>query len=305
MLERVVILDGGLATQLEAAGHDLSTDLWSARLLRDEPGAILAAHRTFVDAGAEVVTTASYQASFEGFAAAGIEAGEAARLMRRSVELARAASDADGPRWVAASIGPYGAVLADGQEYTGEYVAADWSGRSSGGLTVAELREFHVRRMSVLAEAGPDVFAVETIPALAEVEAILSALDEVGLPAWVSLTTVVDADGRPRTRRGECAVRAFAMAADCEAVIAVGANCMAPVGAYVIVEAGQAVDMPVVLYPNSAEAWDGAARRWTGSSQHAWDTQQWVAGGTRLLGGCCRIGPADIARLVNLHTRLD
>jgi len=139
MLERVVILDGGLATQLEAAGHDLSTDLWSARLLRDEPGAILAAHRTFVDAGAEVVTTASYQASFEGFAAAGIEAGEAARLMRRSVELARAASDADGPRWVAASIGPYGAVLADGQEYTGEYVAADWSGRSSGGLTVAEL----------------------------------------------------------------------------------------------------------------------------------------------------------------------
>ena len=180
--DRPVVLDGGLATLLEEHGHDLSSDLWSARLLRDDPAAIERAHREFFVAGAEVATTASYQVSFEGFGAEGADRAEVERLLRRSVELAAAARDDVAPDgWVAASVGPYGAVLADGSEYRGDY-----------DLDVAGLRAFHRPRLDVLASTvgeHADVLAVETIPCLAEVEAVLAELDGSGVPAWLSLST--------------------------------------------------------------------------------------------------------------------
>ena len=129
----VLIGDGGLATELEARGHDLSDDLWSARLLAEAPAEIVAVHEAFYRAGAHIATTASYQASFEGFGRRGIDRADAARLMRRSVELAKSARDTLAtPAWVAASVGPYGAMLAHGEEYTGRY-----------GLSVAELTAWH------------------------------------------------------------------------------------------------------------------------------------------------------------------
>src|SRR5262249_22709964 len=205
-----VVLDGGLATELERAGHDVSTGLWSARLLRDDPEAVLAAPLAFFAAGAQVATTASYQASFEGFAAEGLSRSEAAGLLRRSVELGRAAQRAHAetgptgeprpPTWVAASIGPYGAMLAGGQEYTGEYAAVAGGG---GGMDVTALARFHRPRLEVLAEAGPDVLALETIPCLAEAEALLGEVERLGVPTWLSLTTVSGPDGAVRTRRGE------------------------------------------------------------------------------------------------------
>ena len=216
---RPVVLDGGLATLLEQHGHDLSSDLWSARLLRDDPGAIEAAHREFFAAGAEVATTASYQVSFEGFGAEGVDRDEVERLLRRSVELAAAARDAVAPEgWVAASVGPYGAVLADGSEYRGDY-----------DLDVAGLRAFHRPRLDVLASTvgeHADVLAIETVPCLAEVEAVLAELDGSGVPAWLSLSA---ADGR--TRAGEPLEEAFAMAADVAEIVAVGVNCTTPADA--------------------------------------------------------------------------
>ncbi|HEX4687187.1 MAG TPA: homocysteine S-methyltransferase, partial [Nocardioides sp.] len=166
----VIVLDGGLATLLEARGHDLTSDLWSARLLTDDPDAIVRAHAEFFDAGAQVATTASYQASFEGFATLGLDHAESAWLMRLSVSLAVRARDEHRPDgWVAASIGPYGAYLADGSEYRGDY-----------DLDVAGLRAFHRPRLDVLAAAGADVLAVETIPCLAEVEALCAELTGTG-----------------------------------------------------------------------------------------------------------------------------
>ncbi|WP_299051310.1 homocysteine S-methyltransferase [uncultured Nocardioides sp.] len=279
---RPVVLDGGLATLLERHGHDLSSALWSARLLRDDPGAVEAAHREFFDAGAEVATTASYQASFEGFAALGLDRDEAAGLMRRSVEVAVAARDAVAPEgWVAASVGPYGAVLADGSEYRGDY-----------DLDVGGLRAFHAPRLAVLAEAGADVLAVETVPCLAEVEAVLAELDGTGLVAWLSLTAVGG-----RTRAGEPLAEAFAMAADVAEVVAVGVNCVPPaeVAGAVALTGG----LPGVAYPNSGQGWDAVARAWTGESAFAADdVRRWVDAGARLVGGCCRVGPEDVTALV-------
>lgn len=295
-----VVLDGGLSTELERAGHDLTGDLWSAALLHETPEAVVAVHGSFVGAGAQVLTTASYQASFEGFAALGLSRERSARLLRRSVELAQEAAAGGEHRdqvWVAASVGPYGAVLAHGEEYTGAYVDPAWPGRRAGGLGVAELRRFHRPRLAELAAAGPDVLACETLPALAEVEALLAEVGELEVPAWLSLTTVTGGDGKVRTRRGEDAAQAFTMARDVPEIIAVGVNCTDPQQVAPAVRvAAQASGKPVVVYPNSGESWDAWARSWRGEPEVTeGDIASWVASGARLVGGCCRVGPEQIA----------
>ena len=282
----VVTLDGGLATQLEAQGCDLSGSLWSARLLAEEPEQIYAAHRAFFAAGAQVAITASYQASFAGFAAAGIRPDRTVELLRRSVELARrAATDepGEGPRWVAASVGPYGAVLGDGAEYRGDY-----------GLSVADLRAFHRERLAVLADAGADVLAVETIPSCAEVEAVVAELDAIGAPAWISIT----AAGR-LTRAGEPAEQAFALAAAGRSVGAVGVNCTHPDDVTGLLElAGAVTDKPLIAYPNSGELWDATGRQWRGRPDFApADVARWIGLGARFVGGCCRVTPAQITAI--------
>lgn len=281
---RVVVLDGGLATRLEERGHDLSDDLWSARLLLDAPDEVRAAHADYAAAGAEVATTASYQVSYDGLAARGVDAAGVDELLRRSVALARES----GSRWVAASVGPYGAALADGQEYTGDY-----------DLDVPGLRRWHRRRLGVLAEAGPDALALETVPSLAEVEALLAEVAGLGVPCWLSLT----ADG-DRTRRGEPVAEAFAMAAEVPEVVAVGVNCCTADSADTDVPLAGAAGRPAVVYPNSGEDWDGPGRHWVGDPTFSSSrVGRWVEDGARLVGGCCRVGPEQIAEVAALVAR--
>jgi homocysteine S-methyltransferase len=272
--QRTVVLDGGLATYLEAQGHDLSSALWSARLLSDAPDAIVAAHQAYFAAGAEVATTASYQAVGRP------------ELLRAGVRLAERARDAcadDRARWVAASVGPYGASLADGSEYRGDY-----------GRSVAELRAAHRPTIATLVEAAPDLLALDTIPCLAEVEALLAEVDGSGIDCWLSLTCV-----RGRTRAGEPVTQAYAMAADVDEVVAVGVNCTAPAEIEALVRvAAAASGKPVVVYPNSGERWDAIRRIWRGSPSFASDlVRGWQDAGARLVGGCCRVGPSEIAAI--------
>jgi homocysteine S-methyltransferase len=282
-----VVLDGGLATELEARGHDLADALWSARLLLDDPDAIVAAHRSFFRAGAVVATTASYQASFPGLAARGLGRAAAERVLRRSVELAdaaRAEAAIDGRRrWVAASVGPYGAALADGSEYRGRY-----------GLSVAELAAWHRPRLEVLVDAGPDILALETVPDADEARALVAALAGSPVPAWLSYSI----DGGS-TRAGQPLTDAFAVVAESPEIVAVGVNCCAPsdVGPAIAV-ARRVTGKPVVVYPNSGERWDAARRRWVGRSRFsAALAARWIAAGAVAVGGCCRVRPRDIADL--------
>ncbi|CAN5422003.1 homocysteine S-methyltransferase [soil metagenome] len=279
-----VLLDGGLGTLVEARGHDLSSSLWSARLLMERPEAILDAHREYFRAGADVAISASYQVSYDALAAIGQGAGAVDELLRLSVSLAATARDEIRPGgWVAASVGPYGAARADGSEYRGDY-----------GLTVADLRDWHRRRLEVLIDAGADVLAVETIPSLAEVEAIVSEIDGTGMPAWISVTC---ADGLLRS--GESLERAFEIASDIDEVIAVGVNCTHPRDiAAALAAARKATSVPVIVYPNSGETWDAVGRRWTGEPGLSWRlVQEWIELGAAAVGGCCRIGPEQIASL--------
>lgn len=284
-----VVLDGGLATQLEAQGHKLDSALWSARLLHEDPDAIVQAHLAYFAAGAQVATTASYQASMDGFVHAGMTPAEAQKLIKRSVRLAeqaRANFQDDHDRWIAGSVGPYGAALADGSEYRGDY-----------DLSVQELRKWHRPRIELLAEVGVDVLALETIPCLVEVEALLAEIDGSGQPCWLSVTCAGD-----RTRAGEPAEEAFALARDVEEIIAVGVNCIDPAGASALARiASQAAGKPVVIYPNSGERWDAVTRAWMGPATfQAEDVRDWVTGGARLVGGCCRVGPTQIEAIRDL-----
>lgn len=271
----LLVLDGGLSNALEERGHDLSTDLWTARLLLDEPAEVAAVHATYYRAGADVATTASYQASND--------------LLAASVRIAREVRDELAPELgrrllVAASVGPYGAVLADGSEYRGRY-----------GLTPAQLRDFHGPRLELLAAEEPDLLAVETVPDADEAAALVGLLAEIGLPAWFSYAVEGD-----HTRAGQPLADAYAVLAGCEPLVAAGVNCSAPrdvPGA--LAAAHAATGLPGVAYPNLGEAWDSATHTWVGEGEFdVAAVAGWVRDGSAtMVGGCCRVGPDRIAAL--------
>ena len=292
-----VVLDGGLATQLEAQGESIDTLLWSAALLRSKPSAIVTAHRAFLDAGAEIVISASYQASRAGFHQLGVDAAEADRLIASSVALARQACDeyaadnpAAPPRLVAASVGPYGAVLHDGSEYTGDY-----------GVPAAVLRQFHAQRLALLDATAADVLACETIPSADEARVLAELLYDATTPAWVSFSCRNGDEISDGTALAEVA----ALFADHPRVLAVGINCTAP--GYVVPLIGHiaaaAPDKAIVVYPNSGERYSSAGNQWSGETQPlGLDVEAWLAAGARLVGGCCRITPTQIRSMTErLH----
>ena len=278
-----VVLDGGLATELERRGADLRDPLWSARVLVEGPDRIREVHTAYFEAGADVAISSSYQATFEGLAARGLSETEAAALMRRSVELAREA-DPDG-HVVAASVGPYGAMLGNGAEYTGDYDRGE-----------DELVAFHVPRMEALAEAEPDLLAIETIPSIVEARALVRALERVpDVPAWVSFSCRDGGhlcDGTPFEQ-------AVAVAARSPNVVAVGINCTPPLHASALVEiAAAGTDLPVVCYPNRGSFWDPMRKSWIDPPRQ--DARSplrpgaWSEAGASLIGGCCGTTPEDI-----------
>jgi homocysteine S-methyltransferase len=281
-----VVLDGGLATELERRGADLKDPLWSAKVLVEDPDAIRGVHEAYFEAGADVAISASYQATFEGLAGRGIERADAATLMRRSVELARGA--ASGGQVVAASVGPYGAMLGNGAEYTGDYDKDE-----------DELVDFHVPRIEALAEAGPDVFGVETIPSFVEAGALVRALERVPeIPAWVSFSC---RDGGHVCDGTPIATAAEVVAAS-PSVVAVGVNCTSPLHVERLVETISATtDKPVVCYPNRGSFWDPMRKAWTDPPRQ--DARPplrplaWQDAGASLIGGCCGTTPDDIAAI--------
>jgi homocysteine S-methyltransferase len=295
----IFILDGGLATELEALGADLGDELWSARLLLDDPALIRRVHAAYLWAGADCITTATYQATIPGFQSRGLMEAEAVDLIRFSVQLALEERDA---YWVslaedvraarlqplvAASVGPYAAYRADGSEYSGDY-----------DLDEAGLAEFHRRRWQILAQSGADLLACETIPNFAEARALAGLLDQTpGRYAWFSFSCRDEAHLHDGTPIAECAE--FLNKHD--RVAAVGINCTAPRFISGLIEQVRAVsDLPVIVYPNSGEIYDVAGHHWTGESdpfEFGTMSREWRKLGAACIGGCCRTTPAHIRQI--------
>ena len=295
-----VVLDGGLATELERRGADLVDALWSAKVLLEAPDRIRRLHSDYYASGADVAITASYQASFAAFQKRGLSAAQAADLMRLSVHLAQEARDAF---WkeeanrrgrvrplVAASIGCYGAFLADGSEYRGDY-----------GLSTQQLIDWHRPRMQTLIDAGPDLLACETIPCLQEGEALLELLSEFPhMPAWLSFSCCDEAHVCHGERFADC----VALANRSPQIVAVGLNCTPP--RFVVPLLRSAADVthkPLLCYPNSGESWDTDQGCWiegTGVTDFGPPTRLWLDAGARLIGGCCRTGPGDVGEIAKV-----
>jgi homocysteine S-methyltransferase len=289
-----IVLDGGLSTALEEQGADLTGALWTARLLGEEPERLAEAHRAFFRAGAKVATTASYQVSVEGLVAAGYDAPAARRLITRSVTIAQEVreelAETHQGLLVAASVGPYGAFLADGSEYRGRY-----------GVSSARLRDFHGPRLELLAAAGPDLLAVETIPDADEAEVLVSLLDEIDVPAWFSYSVRGDT-----TNAGQPLAEAYAVLAGSRSIIAAGVNCSEQADVLGAVRDAVAVTgLPAVAYPNRGGSWDSDTKQWSYGGPLDLDlVGSWVAAGARFIGGCCGTRPSDIADLVEVVERL-
>jgi homocysteine S-methyltransferase len=282
----VVVLDGGLSTQLESRGHAMDDPLWTGRVLVQQPEEITHAHRAFVHAGARVVVSASYQVSRAGFVRAGMQAAAADAALLSSIEAARAATIGT-TCLVAASVGPYGAILHDGSEYRGRY-----------GLSRAALIDFHADRLSVLAEGRPDLLAVETIPDVDEGAALAEVLAAYpGLPAWMTFSASDDA----RTCAGQPIEEAVSAAASAANVVAVGINCTDPVHVSGLVERMRAVtSLPIIAYPNVGGVWNPTSSSWDVPSGVAFPSRQvdeWRGIGVAAIGGCCGTDAGVIAEL--------
>ena len=308
----VVVLDGGLATELERCGAVLDSALWSATVLLDDPEALAAVHHSFLEAGADCIATATYQASFEGFEGMGVHRDEAERLMLGSVALATQAVD---DFWsigesralrlrplVAASLGPYGAFLADGSEYDGRYDV---------GRDVLE--RFHRDRLHLMASSAADLVAFETIPSFAEAEVIVQILaDTPEVWAWLSFSC---RDGE-HLNDGTPIRDVVAACAEADRIAAFGVNCTSPrFVAELISEIRAETGLPVAVYPNSGEAYDAASKSWSsgsagtgllgtefgggqdGGARGAWGAAaaEWVKAGASIVGGCCRVTASDIS----------
>lgn len=292
-----MVLDGAFATELERYGCDLNDPLWSAKILMENPKVIADVHSDYFAAGADCVITASYQATFDGFMKRGLNEQQAGELLQLSITLATASRDAfwENPAnrnhrpkpIVAASVGPYGAFLADGSEYRGDY-----------SLNEDELRVFHRKRMKTLIDAAPDILACETIPCLVEAKALVNLLREYPQTyCWLSFSARDGLHINSGEEMKECA----RWLSTHEQVAAVGINCTAPehVGS-LIAEIRKGTDKPIIVYPNSGEQYDSKAKIWGGKSDgpsYGEYARKWFEQGAQLIGGCCRTTPQDIREI--------
>ncbi|QKH04917.1 homocysteine S-methyltransferase (plasmid) [Bacillus cereus] len=294
----IMLLDGALATELEAHGCNLDDPLWSARVLLENPELIYQVHSDYFRAGADCAITASYQTTISGFSARGIQEQEALELIKKTVLLARRARDdfwkentqTNRPKpLVVASVGPYGAYLADGSEYVGNY-----------GVTDKTLADFHRSRMSALIEAGADLLAFETIPSLQEARVLVTLLREFPKTyAWLSFSLKNEKEISEGMKLVECA-RVFEKS---EQIVAIGINCVpVTVVTGAIQELRANTKKPIIVYPNSGETYNSETKTWHGHEQcNALDirSEEWYQAGARLIGGCCRTRPYHIEEISN------
>jgi homocysteine S-methyltransferase len=284
MFTSLTLLDGGFSTALEELGNTLNTSLWSGELLKDHPDQVRAAHKLFADAGAQILITSSYQITYPGCAARGWSRADVDQAILDSTELARFPGIK-----VAASVGPYGAYLADGSEYRGNY-----------GLSKEELKDFHRDRLSALIATKPDLLAVETIPELTEATAIIELINEISpdMPFWISFSC----KSVNELSSGEKFSDAVALVNSAPSAVAVGINCTKPAFVSPLLESATS-SIPYVVYPNSGREWDAVAKEWLGpvnSSFEIADIHAWKSMGAIIIGGCCGVSPTDIKQLHTL-----
>ncbi|KES19842.1 Homocysteine/selenocysteine methylase (S-methylmethionine-dependent) [Gilliamella apicola SCGC AB-598-B02] len=293
-----MIIDGALASELQRRGCDLNDSLWSAKVLIEQPELIQQVHYDYFKAGADCAITASYQATPMGFAQKGIELEESIKLIKTSVKLAQQAKmqylndiKQDKALLIAGSVGPYGAYLANGSEYTGDYQ-----------LSESEFIAFHKDRVTALIDAGVDILACETMPSFLEIKALVKLIQQFPIVnCWFSLTLKDQqhiSDGTPLTEVIE-------YLNSIEQIVSVGINCIALEKVTPALEVlSKLTSKPLIVYPNSGEQYDPTTKQWHKNHHHnctfANQLDTWIKLGAKLIGGCCQTTPEDIVEIHQL-----
>ena len=290
-----IIVDGALASELQRRGCDLNDSLWSAKVLFEQPELIQQVHYDYFKAGADCAITASYQATPLGFSKKGINLNDSIALIQKSVELAQQAKQQylselvlPKPLLIAGSVGPYGAYLADGSEYTGAYQ-----------LSEEAFMEFHYVRIKALIDANVDLLACETLPSFTEIKALTKVIKQFPkISCWFSFTLKDDqhlSDGTPLSLVVE-------YLNNIEQIASVGINCIALEKVTSSLNVlNKLTSKPLIVYPNSGEVYDPLTKQWHPNSQHnctfANQLTNWIESGAKLIGGCCQTTPNDIANI--------
>jgi homocysteine S-methyltransferase len=294
-----VVLDGGLATELEKKGFVLNNRLWSARMLVEAPEAIRDVHVSYLHAGADCIITSSYQATLRGFMAEGYSRRESSDLIASSMRLAKEAIDIFNEShieekmraepFIAASAGCYGAYLADGSEYRGDY-----------RLDRKDFKDFHRERLDILIESGADLIAFETFPSFDEAAAVSELMDEYDdINYWIVFTL----KDHIHTSHGDVLSDCIKMLARKKNISGAGINCSQP---EFISPAIELLDrkLNIVVYPNSGEHYNTGCSCWRDehkTSDYSILAAEWFRKGAGIIGGCCRTGPEDIRKISNFR----
>ena len=286
-----LLLDGGLSNELERQGCDLNHKLWSAKLLDSNPEAIVLAHLAYLEAGARCIITSSYQATLPGFMAIGIDEAAARALILESVHMAEEArrrfrlAQPDHPSpLIAASIGPYGAYLANGAEYRGDY-----------GISDQELTDFHQPKINLLDSSEADILACETIPSFQEAKVLSMLLKNTRKAAWVSFSCKDGQHISDGTPIEDCA----ALFCDHPSVFAIGVNCTTPAYISELIQSlkRKSREKKLIVYPNTGAVYHPESKTWSQLSESASCevmVSEWIHLGADIVGGCCGIGPDQI-----------
>ena len=292
---KVLVLDGAAGSYLEAMNVPLHPKLWSSGALMNKEGqmAIRDLHRAYLDAGADVITSVTYQASVAGFQEAGLSEKDSYNLIKLGISLAQEEAKLYGPdKLVAAGFGPYGAYLCEGQEYTGDYKS----------IHKSTLRDFWLPRINAALEKRPDYILFETIPNLDELEVIVNDLTPLckaqGIPVWVSLSIKIE-EGDVKLADGTDLHELTDMV---DRISLIGANCFDAHRINLILGKFQQLKMPLIFYPNHGEVYDGITKTWTRSDTvecfNSDMIRNMIECGTLVIGGCCNTTP-DTIRIIN------
>lgn len=287
-----LVLDGAFGTELERLGVDIKHPLWSSKALLDSPELVKQVHASYLEAGADIIESSSYQATVAGFVKQGYSVEEATHLFKLSLRLAKEVRDTIKPEaLVAASLGPYGAFLANGSEYTGAY-----------RINYDELKGFHYHRIELIIEEGPDILALETVPTFEEARALAEVLEELpsGIPSWISFAC----KDAVHTTGGDSLQEIAAFLDAAKSVTGIGINCTSPEYVEPLIRSvRQETAKPIIVYPNLGEVYDGVTKTWSGGKTPFIDyVPSWLKAGANVIGGCCRTTPDTIRQVAKRLT---
>ena len=287
MSKKIKLLDGSMSFPMEQLGYNLKNKLWTGKALINNPDLIKDIHKGYIDAGADFISTSTYQISFDRLKNMGYQSEEIKKIFQKSVDIVKDAIEESKLKKeikIVGSFGPYASYDPEASEYIGEYDSTD-----------IEIKKFHLNNIRIIEETDLDIILYETIPCLREIKILSEALSHSTKEIWISITCNEEMEFRD----GSSFKDACEIISKIEKITTMGINCFSPL----LVK--KAIDLlkkysnkKILIYPNSGEIYNPKERFWTGNNEFNNSMiKNWLSLYPDIIGGCCRIGYDDIKKM--------